>query len=115
MWEEPGYRLRLILKWVRSRAKRKGIPFDLRFEDVLRMVDDQGGCCARSGLPFVYAGGESATSPSVDRIDPAGGYTRDNVQIVLNMYNMAKSTVTDEKVLEMAIGICKKAGYTVTR
>lgn len=112
---DPEFRFRLTLKQVKRRAKEKGLPFDIDAEWAMEMLERQGGKCARSGLPLVFADSVQATSASFDRIDSTRGYTKDNVQIVIGMYNSAKSTLTDEDVLRLAVGVCQMAGYTVTR
>lgn len=38
-------------------------------------------------------------SPSLDKIDPHKGYTRDNVRLVCWWYNVSKQQFSDEEVI----------------
>lgn len=62
------------------------------------------GVCERTDIPFefVYKQGRTAYAPSLDKIDPSKGYTEDNTQVVIWMYNAAKNIFTDADVLYMA-------------
>lgn len=75
--------------------------------------------CAQTGLPFEYKAGTDSRSgwhrvgdmsPSLDKIDPLGGYTKDNVQIVVWMYNRAKGCNTDAAVLAFAKALVRAHG-----
>ena len=91
----------------KKRAAKSGIDFeiDIQFiEDALNV-----GVCQVTGIKFVIDQDscERASSrdvqispftPSIDRIDCTKGYTKDNCQFVIYMYNTCKNTFTDEDV-----------------
>lgn len=83
-----------------ERSIRRGVPCDISAEVLVQMVEDQSYRCALTGLPFrfVYEGDASRNpfAPSVDRIDPAQGYVRENCRLTLTMANVARGDFGDE-------------------
>ena len=81
-------RIKKILRDVKYRCKKKGIEFDLKFED-LEIPD----YCPVFGTEINYNGGRGlcTCSPTIDRLDPDGPYTKDNVMIVSYRANRIKS------------------------
>lgn len=84
----------------RINARKRGLNFDLGLEDLSSMWIGQGGKCSISGIPFIWnqkcaKGEHSPFGPSIDRIDSSRGYTKDNVQMVLWMYNKSKQHYTE--------------------
>lgn len=76
--------------------------FDLDFSFVFERLKEP---CPRTGFNFVIGSGSNyqnrhPQTPSIDKIDPSGGYTKDNVQIVCWWYNCAKQRYTDDEVLQ---------------
>ena len=63
------------------------------------------GFCEATGIPFEFGRvgngvhAENPWVPSIDRIDSSGPYIKDNVQIVVYMYNVCKSEFTHEDVV----------------
>lgn len=90
----------------RDRAKKKNLQFDLTLKFLLELWDKQNGLCAISGIPMTctFNQGRIFTNVSIDKIDPKGGYTQDNVQLVCQAINQLKSDWTMETVLY----ICKQ-------
>lgn len=78
-----------LIASARVRAKKRGLAFDLdqHVEDIQARIDR--GRCEVTGYPFNLSGGRTFDSPSLDRINPAEGYTHGNVRIVLHMVNAA--------------------------
>ena len=75
-----------------TRARSKGMEATLTIGEVLHILHDQGGKCAVSGLPFYIDATDSRRrpyTPSLDRIDPSLGYTKENVRIVCSIVNIA--------------------------
>ena len=82
----------------RSRAKRKGLDFNLDKQFIVKLNDIQNGKCAISGIPLNWTvnnnvGKQRVCPPdraSLDRIDNTAGYTRNNVQLVVEFANKIK-------------------------
>lgn len=96
----PEGRIRKLVNSIRSRCKSKNLDCDITAEWVLKKWEDTEGCCERTGIPFVLRskGNAECFSPSIDRVDPKKGYTVDNCQLVIWMYNAAKGQGTDDDV-----------------
>lgn len=86
---------------LKSRCKRREIPFDLEVSDL-----EPPTHCPVLGLELYNkpgAGTNQPNSPSVDRIDPGKGYTKGNIRVISNRANLLKSNATIEelsKILE---------------
>ena len=110
--QTPERYARMMLTWTRTRARRKGIEFDLTSQFLTELL--LAGHCAVTGLPFdVERSGDGKKgmkpfAPSVDRIDPKLGYVKSNVRIVCYIYNCAKSEFHDEDVMTMASAMLKR-------
>ena len=81
---------------IKSRAKLNNIPFNLEIEDIV--VPQH---CPVLGIPIhsVYGGGTNQNnSPSVDRINPKGGYVKGNVRVISNRANLLKSNASIEEL-----------------
>lgn len=83
----------------RQRAKARGIDFTLPLEWVEERLEK--GHCEVTGIPFDFSF-QRLWSPSLDKIDPTKGYTPDNTQMTVFIYNSAKLTGTHEDVLRFA-------------
>ena len=74
----------------------------------------RSGRCQASGLPFsieTHANSRVAPlAPSLDRIDSSKGYTPDNTQVVVWIYNTAKSDWGSGAVNALARALVKKIG-----
>lgn len=114
-WEKAYYRTvkgraRYLLGGAKARAKKLQIDFDL---DLDWLVEKINGVCERTGMAFELTntgiGKRSLTGPSIDRIDAQGPYTKENCQVVILGYNLAKSDGTDEFVLRMAKALVAKS------
>jgi cation transport ATPase len=88
----------------RARARNANREHAITWEWVYEKL--VAGVCERTGIPFVIgARGLHAFAPSIDRIDSSKGYTPDNTQLVVYIYNTAKSVFDDDTVLEMALSL----------
>ena len=77
-----------------QRARKKGLEFNLTEHDIVIPSH-----CPALGIPIFCEGGRAtANSPSLDRIDPSKGYTRDNIVVVSHRANTLKRDAT---VLEL--------------
>lgn len=71
----------------------------------------EAGHCAVTGLPFDLSqvGRPPAPlTPSLDQIRPGEGYTPENTQVVVWIYNRAKGADTHEAVMQLADALCRK-------
>lgn len=85
---------------IRSHSKTiRILDFSISVLDLLKLWDSQNGKCAISGYPMTYPKSTLFTL-SVDRIDPNGGYTTDNVQLVCQGINFAKNKYSNAEMLE---------------
>ena len=96
----------------RTKAAQRGLEFDLKYYDVLRLV--QHGKCVRTGIQFdlrckPHRGPDLPFRASLDRVDNTRGYFADNIQVVVKIYNHAKWTWGEADVLAMARGIISQA------
>jgi len=92
-----------VAKW---RAKTKGMEFDIEADDIQKRID--AGQCELTGIPFSLSEPRSWNAPSLDRIDPDGGYTKGNVRVVLYALNVMANTWGPGKILEIASAISRK-------
>lgn len=83
-----------MLSSARSRAKSKGVPFTLTKRQLVSLINKAEGVCAISNVHFQWIEYEDSLvkyplAPSIDRIDPKKGYTKDNCRIVCTAVNFA--------------------------
>jgi hypothetical protein len=96
------YHLSYIARGVRQRARKSGIKCNINAEFLKVLLERQGGLCAISGIPlsFIKGQGHIPTNASVDRIDSAEGYTKDNVQLVAHQVNTMKSNLSIDQLMD---------------
>lgn len=75
----------------RYRAKKKGIDFNLDHGDLNIPTN-----CPLLGHEIIE--GDYDWGPSLDRLDPSKGYTKDNVKIISNKANRLKGNATYEEM-----------------
>jgi hypothetical protein len=93
------YPARLILERTKARAKKKNFSFDLTEGWVQKKLNK--GICEATGIELIcneYYEDKGPFVPSIDRLDNSKGYTKDNCQMVIWIYNRAKGT-SDLKTL----------------
>ena len=105
----PNGTVTVLLNYARDRARRAGLPFELDREFVAEKL--LAGVCELSGLPLQREQpGPYRThpfAPSLDRVDPALGYTKANVRMVAFAVNRARSDWGDEVLLKIAAALVK--------
>lgn len=72
----------------KQRAKERGLEFTIELED-LNIPE----LCPVLGIPLKFKEGRN-NAPSLDRVDPEKGYTKDNIQIISTKANQLKSNAT---------------------
>jgi hypothetical protein len=95
-FQNSEQRLHRILVEAKSRAKKRGIPFEITSADVV-----WNDVCPVLKIPITIQrnkgrGGDD-NSPSLDRIDNGKGYVPGNVRIISNRANKLKNTMTKEE------------------
>jgi hypothetical protein len=92
---QPGRMPKWARRWIYT-ADRKNGPDGPRFteKDLLELWQRCDGRCTVTKLPFSeekigLGKAKRAFAPSIDKIDPAGGYTVDNCRLVMVAINFA--------------------------
>jgi hypothetical protein len=95
VWRQDNLARSLLIE-CRTRAKKRGVAFDLTADDlVIPKV------CPVLGIELgVAAKTHAQNSPSVDRIDPSQGYIKGNIAIISWKANRLKSDCDDPEVFE---------------
>lgn len=88
-----------LVKGLRKRGKKekgKKIEVDMTINKdyILKLAAEQDFICYYSGLKMVV--GDNFKAPSLDRIDSAKGYEKDNVVLCCRAMNYAKSEYDEE-------------------
>jgi hypothetical protein len=93
----------LALKRIKDRALEKGLDFNLELKDIA--YPDK---CPVFGFELTRNNKVSHfNSPSVDRIDPTKGYTKDNIQVISQLANGMKQNATKEQLIQFAEWVLK--------
>lgn len=88
----------LLLHGARARARKFGLECTITLDDVHIPLT-----CPVLGIPLKRVGGKPVdTSPSIDRIDAARGYTPDNIAVISNRANRVKAHGTAEEHEQIA-------------
>lgn len=82
-----------ILNGTRSRAKERGIDFNLDLKDIV--IPETCPICQ---IPLKYSSKRTNNTPSIDRINNSLGYTKGNVRVISWRANRLKSNITKEEV-----------------
>lgn len=102
-----------MLGSIAHRCRKFNIPFDL---DTKWLFDKLNEPCPKTGLKFNFDFSSPTMKdrpfdgPSVDKIDPDGGYLKENCQVVIWWYNCMKQRFTEEKVFELCQLVINKHG-----
>lgn len=86
----------------KARAKKLGLACDI---DAAWGEAQWTGVCALSGLPLEFDNRRHPLTPSIDRIDPRLGYTKNNCRFIAWAVNAMKGSHSDEWVLKIAAAI----------
>lgn len=95
-----------LLRWTKRAAKRRNFEHNL---DKTWLRAKLNSVCERTGLKFDFSFTPRCPfTPSIDRVDNAKGYTRDNCQMVVYIYNLSKNEFTDEDLYKMCVAFIKQ-------
>jgi len=97
--------VRYLLYAAKSRAKSKGLAFEITGKDLLLPTH-----CPILGVKLSYGEtgvtdrgyGAKSGSATIDRIDNSLGYVPSNVQVISSRANILKSNFTEEEVQKLA-------------
>jgi len=95
-------RIKLMLDRIKTRAKKLDIPFNLTLDHLISIAPDK---CPVFNTDFNWNtmnGTPVPTSPSLDKIDPEGGYVIGNVQWVSLLANAMKQNATPHQIKQFA-------------
>jgi len=83
--------------WLRARQRAfdKNVPFEITVEDI-RIPQH----CPVLGIKLTIGKGDD-DSPSLDRIIPATGYRRGNIQVISNRANRIKNDATVDELRQV--------------
>lgn len=85
-----------LYRRAKGRAANRNLDFDISKEWIFDRLEEIRWRCEVTACEFQDGVGDgfmSHFSASIDRIDSSRGYTRDNVQFVINWVNIAKSNL----------------------
>jgi uncharacterized protein (DUF983 family) len=85
---------------VKTGARNRNIPFNIKIEQVWNLYVKQNKKCKLSGLDIGFIASKDNTA-SLDRIDSSKGYEINNVQWVHKDLNTMKWDLPQEKFIEM--------------
>jgi hypothetical protein len=98
-----------IAKNAAARAKARGIDCSILWTDVADILRQNDFKCAISGIPFNLAHNalrqhsRNPFGPSLDRLDNASGYHRENIRIVITIVNYG----INEWGLDAYLSVCR--------
>jgi hypothetical protein len=107
-----GYRgPQRILETSRTRARLRGLEHTLTLASIEAMADRSRGYCELTGIPFSDNGGKGGASPwqaSLDRKEPAKGYTPENCRLVCYAVNLALNEWGEDVLMIIARALVEK-------
>lgn len=103
-----------LIAAARVRCRAKGILFELEgfAEELQKRID--AGCCELSGIAFDMSPGRKANSPSLDRKNPAGGYTPLNVRVICHALNAALGDWGEDELAPIMAGWLSRRDHPAT-
>jgi len=92
-----GYYRNIRISWynrIRANAETRSKHWDITMDDLADLMEAQNYRCALTGWGIVFPELRPGTphQASIDRIDSAGDYTRDNIQLLDYRINMMKQS-----------------------
>lgn len=103
---EEQFLARLVTLTRYEANNRRNLAFDVDLEFLLLIWNQQQGLCALTNKPMSLerGSGKSRTNPDVctmDRIDPAQGYIKGNVQLTRWLPNRVKINLSNNEFLDL--------------
>lgn len=92
-----------IVNRARARSRKCDLPFELdMFWARERII---AGKCEATGIEFDLSRPGGPFVPSIDQREPGRGYTRENAQVVVWIYNAAKQDFAHQDVMKLAAAL----------
>jgi hypothetical protein len=85
-----------MLYRAKRRAEERGLEFSIDVEDIIIP-----NTCPVLGTEIKRVWGKKESSPSLDRMDPTKGYTKENSVVISNRANRLKSDATLEDITKI--------------
>lgn len=96
----------MIGKGRQMALKRRPTDNAVTLDELMAMWSSQNGKCVVSGVTMTWGQGKTQpTSISIDRVDSALGYTKDNVRLICYQANSFKNRWSDQQMIAMAKSI----------
>lgn len=99
---EEELRIIKLVESARTRSRKKGIPFNVRYDDIPTPKH-----CPYLGVELSYDGVMSNNMVSLDRIIPELGYVAGNIQIISLLANQMKSSATIGELLRFSESVIR--------
>jgi hypothetical protein len=81
-------------------AKARDLEFDLEEDDIIKLYKKQRGLCILTKDKLEYDK-TSESSLSIDRINSCDGYTKDNIQLVIEQVNTIRSDLPVDELIDL--------------
>lgn len=94
------YPERALLVAAKTRATKRELPFDLEESDIV--IPE---ICPYLKKPLKA---NTRYAPSLDKIDPAKGYVKGNIEVISRKANVMKNDASVEELLEFAYEILER-------
>lgn len=94
----------VLVTWAKSRAKKKNLDFNITPEDII--IPD---ICPILGIKLENGNGCLIdSSPTIDRINPALGYVKGNIEVISYRANRIKNDATLDELKKVVDHLSKK-------
>lgn len=108
-YNEVAVYLPSLLKETKKRAVQRHIDWGLSVDDLKLLLEESGGFCTLSGIPFSLERRLDAHkrpfAPSIDRMSPSSGYVLRNCRLVCVAVNNAMGEWGIEVLQQITIGM----------
>ena len=95
-------RIKYKLGSVKARCKREKIPYELTFDNVFTIWNNQNGLCFYTDVPMILEAGigRKQNSMSIDRVVTEVGYSDNNIVLAADRINTIKQNATIKEMKE---------------
>jgi hypothetical protein len=86
---------------INSNAKRRKLHINITPDNIYEQYIKQNKKCALTGRDIILSNDPTLNTVSVDRIDSAHGYIKNNIQLVIAIANQAKMDLSTQAFFEL--------------